>query len=141
VQDLDALEQTLRAHTGASRIACKRAVRDANGDLELALEILDIRIRNGEVRTTREEKMIVVKIEMWPLGFESKARELGRMYITNDGTGHEKRGNYNVAVCRKGSTDKKSPLRTGRVEDYPRLSYNVWRLILRALRSSFPEEK
>jgi hypothetical protein len=91
--------------------------------------------------------MIVVKIEMWPKGDASSAREIGRTYIYNAG-GTDKRGDYEVRVCREGSFDPdvqairsgKGFTRTGRVEGYPRLAYNVWRLILRALRSAFPEE-
>jgi len=82
--------------------------------------------------------MIVVKIELWPMGFESKKRELGRMFIDNQG-GTDKRGDYRVRVLRKGSTDK--VLRECKVENYPRRSYNIWRLICRALKGTFPEEK
>lgn len=32
-------------------------------------------------------------------------------------------------------------LRKGEVHAYPRLAYNIWRLVMRALRSAFPEEK
>jgi hypothetical protein len=94
--------------------------------------------------------MIVVKIEMWPKGDESKKYEIGRTFIYNAG-GTLTRANYEVRVCRKGGLNKAPSVsdlhsgegfaRTGRVEGYPRLSYNVWRLILRALRSCFPEEK
>lgn len=93
--------------------------------------------------------MIVVKIELWPLGREAKMIEIGRMYIANDGEGSQDRGHYDVAVCRRGTTAVPGtlsptgprPTRTGRVENYPRLAYNVWRLIARALLSAFPEER
>jgi hypothetical protein len=72
---------------------------------------------------------------------------LGRMYIWNKGgVTDPKRGNYGVAVCKKGSYDvpfgriPEKTTRTGEVTNYPRLSYNVWRLIARALKSCFPEE-
>lgn len=92
--------------------------------------------------------MIVVRIELWPFGAESRSRELGRMYIANTGGGTVDRGDYQVAVCRKGSVavprpilpDGPQPTRAGEVRDYPRLAYNVWRLIARALKSAFPEE-
>lgn len=102
--------------------------------------------------------MITVKIELWPLGSEVRAKEIGRMYIANDGEGTADRGNYRVAVCRRGTTAvprelygddaqaeaalSKAPkaTRTGEVRGYPRLAYNVWRLIARALLSAFPEE-
>lgn len=92
--------------------------------------------------------MIVVKVEMWPHGDEAKKREIGRTYIYNAGGGL-KRGNYEARVCRKGKTaykledlrSGKGFTRTGRVENYPRLSYNIWRLVIQALRACFPEEK
>lgn len=84
--------------------------------------------------------MIVLKLELHSAR-TGKVTELGRTVIFNEGdSATPKRGNYGVAVCRKGSTDWRKPLRTGSVKDYPRLSYNVWRLVVRALRSAFPEE-
>lgn len=67
--------------------------------------------------------------------------EIGRTLIYNDGTGTDSTGHYGVAVCRRGSKDWHKPLRTGSVRDYPRLSYNVWRLVIRSLLSAFPEER
>lgn len=102
--------------------------------------------------------MIVLKIEMWPHGRERFATEIGRAYIANDGTAHDDRGNYNVAVCRKDSTDvpieiypedlrehpkykdKPEARRAGRVVDYPRKAYPIWRLIAQAMLAAFPEE-
>lgn len=89
--------------------------------------------------------MLVVKIELWS-AVTGQASEIGRMYIGNDGTGGQSKGNYDVKVARKGSFEYGSweeikTVRTGRVEDYPRLSYNVWRLITRCLKAAFPEEK
>jgi hypothetical protein len=86
--------------------------------------------------------MIVVKIELWPKGFESKARELGRMHLTNQfvrSVLNPKRGDYKVEVMRRGTKDKVQ--REGVVKDYPRQAYNIWRLVARALKSTFPEEK
>lgn len=92
--------------------------------------------------------MIVVRIEMWPKGDESRAREIGRTYIYNAG-GSLTKGDYEVRVCRKNRFEHvprkvlsgEGFTRTGRVEGYPRLAYNVWRLVLRALRAAFPEER
>lgn len=88
--------------------------------------------------------MIVVIVELWPRGDGNKAKEIGRAYIGNVG-GTADSGNYEVAVCRQGTT--KCPFtgevkaaRTGSVENFPRRSYNMWRLIIRSLLSSFPEE-
>ena len=80
--------------------------------------------------------MIVVKVELHS-AVTGIVSEIGRTILVNDGTGTRSRGNYHVAVMRKGS---RQTLRNGRVEDYPRLSYNVWRLVSRALLSAFPEE-
>ncbi len=87
--------------------------------------------------------MIVVRVELWPGGRASKSRELMRMHITNDGTasdgtGDSSRGNYYVDLFRKGSHRVQ---RIGRVEDFPRRSYHVGRLLCRALVSCFPEER
>lgn len=105
--------------------------------------------------------MIAIKIELWPRGVEARAREIGRMYIANDGAGTPDRGDYKVAVCRRGTNavpreiyddgdramieataGAKLPksARAGEVKDYPRLAYNVWRLIARAALAAFPEE-
>lgn len=95
--------------------------------------------------------MIKVTIELIS-AVTNKISELGVMYIANDGSGGIFKGNYIVAVCRKGSKQVPKELfkedhpslpnaaRTGIVKEYPRLSYNVWRLIARALNSTFPEE-
>lgn len=91
--------------------------------------------------------MIVIKLEMWPKGDESKAYTLGRTYLWNDGTGGIKRRNYEVAVRRKGQEvlrvgqhPRDGALRQGTVRDYPAPSYNIWRLVIRALKDAFPEE-
>lgn len=76
--------------------------------------------------------MIIVKVELWPWGQESKAKEIGRMTIANDGTSNSsKRGNYNVKIMRRGTTN--TVIKQKRVEDYPRLSYSIWELVRRAL--------
>lgn len=99
--------------------------------------------------------MITVKIELWPFGDEARAKEIGRMYIANDGRGDRERGDYKVAVCRRGTDAVPRELfserdalvyqgtkaaRTAEVKNYPRLAYNVWRLIARAVLAAFPEE-
>jgi hypothetical protein len=85
--------------------------------------------------------MIIVKIELHS-AITGKVSEIGRMDIWNEGTGTEKRGNYGVGVHRRhGGRMGKAFQRKGQVQDYPRLSYNIWRLVSRAIRSAFPEEK
>lgn len=87
--------------------------------------------------------MIVVTIDLHSAVTLQK-KTLGKMVIANIG-GSRERGEYDVWVARKGGTVQevlrgKKIARTGRVLDYPRLSYNVWRLVCRALKSAFPEE-
>ena len=90
--------------------------------------------------------MIVVRIDLISAVTGNTTR-LGAATISNIG-GSRKLGDYTVKVARKphavaNAWDKieAQPLRTGEVKDYPRLSYNIWRLIIRALLSAFPEEK
>ena len=87
--------------------------------------------------------MIVVKIELHSANTK-QVTLLGTAIIHNVG-GTKDKGNYKIAVGNKsrlGLTDVlATPQRVGEVNDYPRLSYNVWRLIIRALKSAFPEEK
>ena len=88
--------------------------------------------------------MIVIRIELHS-HITKKISVLGQMIIANTGGSH-KRGDYSVHVGNKkdvGNLGKifHTPLRSGSVKDYPRLSYNVWRLVIRALLSAFPEER
>lgn len=87
--------------------------------------------------------MLVLKLELHNANTD-EISQIGQVIIANTG-GTRERGNYRVAVARKGDFNLKSnwtkPLRQGKVEDYPRLSYNVWRLVSRALLAAFPEEK
>jgi hypothetical protein len=89
--------------------------------------------------------MLTVKIEL-NSAITGLTTEIGRLYIWNEG-GTRDRGDYHVAVLKKDKLDSKnckldSPdvCRHGSVTNYPRLSYNVWRLITRALKAAFPEE-
>lgn len=75
--------------------------------------------------------MIVVKLELWPLGSEEHMVPLGAMAIVNDGTGSERRGNYDIGIVGKTPIYK----REARVEDYPRKAYHAWELVRRALNS------
>lgn len=52
--------------------------------------------------------------------------------ITNDGTGTRDRGNYDAAIGRKGG----GIARNARIENFPRLSKNVWWLLARALNAA-----
>ena len=91
--------------------------------------------------------MLRITIQMISANGPDRDRVLGVMDICNDGTHAQSgdinslRGNYNGVVYRKGHSKLPHWLRKGRVDDYPRMSYNVWRLVLRMLRSCFPEER
>lgn len=86
--------------------------------------------------------MIVIKIELHS-AITKKITVLGTAIIHNIG-GTRDRGNYLVKVGNKKnlSLDRifNNPLREGEVNNYPRLSYNIWRLVIRSLLSAFPEE-
>ena|ERR1700761_6088212 len=97
--------------------------------------------------------MIKVTIEL-ESAITGKTTVLGQMHINNKGSVHAKetnnkagRYNYGVAVSRKGDYSERfgtaptTPLRTGEVRNYPSARYNVWRLVSRAIRSAFPEER
>ena len=90
--------------------------------------------------------MIIVTIELRS-AITGDTETLGVMHICNDCTSmNPSRGNYDVRVGNKKDAValdhlaiQEKPQRAGRVLNYPRLSYNVWRLVLRALKSAFPE--
>ena len=73
--------------------------------------------------------MVVVKVELWPLGDESRKVQMGRLEIRNDLTGTATRGNY--LAIRAGRYTAK--VRETRVTGYRRKSSPVWRLITMAL--------
>ena len=90
--------------------------------------------------------MIKVTIELQS-AISGTTTKLGEMYISNDGTSLvPTSGDYFVSVCRKGKWGRhfgrhpEQPQRIGTVKNYPRLAYNVWRLVSRAILSAFPEE-
>ena len=76
--------------------------------------------------------MIVVKIELWPGGFEGHAKEIGRLLIHNTRYARDaKRGDYGIRLLRKGSL--KTVRRVAQVLNHPRLSADVWKLVRKAL--------
>jgi len=88
--------------------------------------------------------MLVVEVKLISAR-TGKITKLGTATICNVG-GDIKKGDYNVAVANKRDAGNiqatlTRPQRKGSVKSYPRLSYNVWRLVIRALKSAFPEEK
>ena len=90
--------------------------------------------------------MLVLRLELHSAR-TGKVTEIGTTTISNVGVGAKPtQRNYEVKVGRKtdaGNIVKvfTNPLRTGLVKNYSRNSYNVWRLVIRALRAAFPEER
>ena len=82
--------------------------------------------------------MLVVKIELWPKGDESKARQIGRIDIINDGTGTSEFGNYNVNIHHSELLNK-TPLsrfyKIGKVTGFMR-KLSPYHLLMRALSSA-----
>lgn len=80
--------------------------------------------------------MLRIKIELVPNGNEAKARTLATGTITNNGTGDESSGYYDIRLNRADGKNRK--WRTGRVKDFPRLKKSVWYLLKQALNATVP---
>ncbi len=86
--------------------------------------------------------MLVIKIELWPFGDESKKRDLGTARIINDGTGDLKTGNYTIQLL-KGAEYSSRPgtlYKKGRVRNYPR-ALGPWPLLMRGIMSALGLDK
>lgn len=77
--------------------------------------------------------MLVVSIELWPLGSRENAKRLATALITNDGTGTAERGNYHYAIR---GLKRSSWKRKGRIADFPRQSYGAVELLAEVLKDS-----
>lgn len=85
--------------------------------------------------------MIVVRIELWPLGNRSRRREIGQIVIANDGTGDREAGNYNAALAHAASHESKPGCwKAGRVEGHSR-SLSPYHLVLRAIEACLAGRK
>ncbi len=78
--------------------------------------------------------MIVVTIELWPHGDESKKKHLGTAKIANDGRGTLTEGDYDVVLSKTGRPNQ--TWRKGRVTEFPRRRLGPWDLLYRALRNT-----
>lgn len=76
--------------------------------------------------------MIKVTVELISAIHPSRNRVLGVATITNDGTGTETIGNYDVSLSKAGGVQE---WRGGRVEGFKRLRLGGWDLLYRALRN------
>jgi len=80
--------------------------------------------------------MVVVKIELHPGGDPEKARPLGLVVISNDGTGSDEQGNYDVALAHSGKYyGKKGVYKRGKVRGFRR-ALSPYHLIKMALEAA-----
>lgn len=75
--------------------------------------------------------MLVVRIEIWPHGDQSRRKTLATGKIANTGTGTLTRGNYRVTLLDAAGR----PWRAGSVENFPRKRLLAWDLLYRALKN------
>ena len=81
--------------------------------------------------------MLVIKVELHPWGDSTRAREVARMRIYNDGTGTPNVGNYGGDVYRMPYNPellRPKMTRHGSVARYARKSLHVWNLVARMLK-------
>lgn len=92
--------------------------------------------------------MIVVKIELWPGGDNTRARTLQEGIIYNTGGDHttgeyefklSKVGGFKTPVDLMRRGDVRNVLRTGEVKGFPRLRLYAHDLLFRVLRIAFGE--
>ena len=83
--------------------------------------------------------MLVIKIEMWPKGDESKAKEITRGFIWNDGqtllfTGGEE-SRYNYKLMQSAQFDPSKPWKQGEgIHLESRTKKGAWDLLYKVLR-------
>jgi hypothetical protein len=84
--------------------------------------------------------VIVVKLELWPLGDESRRQDLGTAHIANEGGDDNGASTYSVRLLKgaKYSTNPGSVWKLGKVVGFPRASTQVgpWELLFLALESA-----
>ena len=74
--------------------------------------------------------MLIITVELHS-AVTGAVSTIGRMRITNDGSGDASVGNYDVEIIP--ADHPLRPAQHARVEGYPRLQYSVWELVRRAL--------
>jgi hypothetical protein len=84
-----------------------------------------------ELKQKGEQKMLFVRVEIWPYGNQNKSQIIGVGSIVNDGTGNEKKGNYKTQFYLLGDL-----IREGKFTEYDRQKGNVWDILQQALTSS-----
>lgn len=76
--------------------------------------------------------MIVIKVELHS-AITNKVTILGKMVLTNDGTGDQFTGNYNGSIYRK--SDFRTVTRSARVEGHKRKTEVIWVLVAKMLKN------
>lgn len=86
--------------------------------------------------------MLVIRVELWPLGLEQNRRLLATGLIYNDGSGDREYGNYKAAFSSDRGDGEDNPFQLwrgvgvkldGEVKDFPRLERGAWDLSYLAL--------
>ena len=73
--------------------------------------------------------MIEIQIRMVPRGMREEERPIGRVFIVNDGTGTETKGNYNVAFSTILPDRRVRVWKSGKIKNHPRKAKSVWKLV------------
>lgn len=89
--------------------------------------------------------MLIITVQL-ASAMTNEITTLGRMVIANDGTGTADKGNYVVGVKHKAHLEDLVPIslhcsREGKVLNHSRKAEVIWKLILKALKACYPEEK
>ena len=76
--------------------------------------------------------MLVINVEVWPLGDATRRYPVGQVTITNDGTGTWESGNYKAefVTINDGEISK---MRRGQVKGFERLERDAFELLYKAL--------
>lgn len=75
--------------------------------------------------------MIRTTVELWPFGSDENKKTLAIFDIANDGTGNAARGNYKARLNPRNAWTENA------VENYPRNSYHVTKLVYLALKKFY----
>jgi len=76
--------------------------------------------------------MIVVAAKLFSSRGRHEDENLGKLTITNDGTGTRTRGNYDIVLYSRGGKSSRK-VREARIEDWPRNSKTAWDLVTAAV--------
>lgn len=82
--------------------------------------------------------MIIVQAALLS-GIDSSMSSLGRLEITNDGTGTASKGNYIVVLYSRGANGRK--IRTAKIKNWPRNAKTAWALVTAAIEAVKPKKK